>query len=50
MALKNFTPDQILKTEIGWCEPWIFEFNNKKLTNLEIIARPNAKSMSKLPN
>ena len=50
MALKNFTPDQILKTEIGWCEPWIFEFNNKKLTNLEIIARPNSKSMSKLPN
>jgi len=50
MALKNFTPDQILKTEIGWCEPLIFEFKDRTLTNLEIKARPNAKSMSKLPD
>ena len=50
MALKEFTPEEILKTEIGWCEPWIFEFENKKLINLEIKARPNSKSMSKLPN
>lgn len=50
MALKNFTPEQILKTEIGWCEPWIFEFEETILTNLEIKARPDAKSMSKLPD
>ncbi len=50
MALKNFTPKEILKTEIGWCEPWIFEFENKKLVSLEIKSRPNSKSMSKLPN
>lgn len=50
MALKNFTPKEILKTEIGWCEPWIFEFENKKLVNSEIKSRPNSKSMSKLPN
>ena len=50
MALKEFTPEEILKTEIGWCEPWIFEFKNEKLANLEIKARPNSKSMSKLPN
>ena len=50
MALKNFTPEQILKTEIGWCEPWIFEFEDKTLTKLEIKARPNVKSMSKLPD
>lgn len=50
MALKKFTPEEILKTEIGWCEPWIFEFENKKLVNLEIKSRPNSKSMSKLPN
>ena len=50
MALKEFTPEEILKTEIGWCEPWIFDFENKKLINLEIKARPNSKSMSKLPN
>ena len=50
MALKKFTPEEILKTEIGWCEPWIFEFEKEKLINLEIKARPNSKSMSKLPN
>ena len=50
MALKNFTPDEILKTEIGWCEPWIFNFKGEKLIDLEIKTRPNAKSMSKLPN
>jgi len=50
MALKEFTPEEILKTEIGWCEPWIFNFENEKLINLEIKARPNSKSMSKLPN
>ena len=50
MALKEFTPEEILKTEIGWCEPWIFEFEKEKLINLEIKARPNSKSMSKLPN
>ena len=50
MALKNFTPEEILKTEIGWCEPWIFNFEDGRLINLEIKARPNAKSMSKLPN
>ena len=50
MALKEFTPEEILKTEIGWCEPWIFNFENGKLINLEIKARPNSKSMSKLPN
>ena len=50
MALKKFTPEEILKTEIGWCEPWIFNFENEKLINLEIKARPNSKSMSKLPN
>tara|TARA_B100000965_G_scaffold376643_1_gene370106 strand:- start:12 stop:656 length:645 start_codon:yes stop_codon:yes gene_type:complete len=50
MALKKFTPEEILKTEIGWCEPWIFEFEKEKLIKLEIKARPNSKSMSKLPN
>ena len=50
MALKNFTPEEILKTEIGWCEPWIFNFRGEKLIDLEIKARPNEKSMSKLPD
>jgi 2,3-bisphosphoglycerate-dependent phosphoglycerate mutase len=50
MSLKNYTPEQILKTEIGWCEPWVFDFEEKRLTNLEIIPRPNIKSMSRLPD
>ena len=50
MAIKKFTPEEILRTEIGWCEPWIFEFEYKKLINLKIKTRPNSKSMSKLPN
>ena len=50
MSLKNYSPEQILKTEIGWCEPWIFTFKEENIINLEIIARPNSKSMSALPN
>ena len=50
MKLLNYTPDLILKTEIGWCEPWIFDFEDKKLVNLEIIPRPDIKSMSRLPD
>ena len=29
MSLKNYTPEQILKTEIGWCEPWVFDFEDE---------------------
>ena len=50
MSLKNYTPEEILKTEIGWCEPWVFDFEDKQLINLEIISRPNVKSMSHLPD
>jgi 2,3-bisphosphoglycerate-dependent phosphoglycerate mutase len=50
MALKKYSPDEILKTEIGWCEPWIFQFKNTTLSNLDIKSRPNSESMSKLPN
>jgi 2,3-bisphosphoglycerate-dependent phosphoglycerate mutase len=50
MSLQNYTPEQILKTEIGWCEPWIFHFDERKITNLEIIPRPGFKSMSGLPD
>ena len=47
MSLKNYTSEEILKTEIGWCEPWVFDFEDEKLMNLEIISRPNVKSMSR---
>lgn len=50
MHLQNYSPEQILKTEIGWCEPWVFSFENENITNLEIISRPGSKSMSRLPD
>ena len=50
MHLQDYTPEQILRTEIGWCEPWIFDFENGTVTNLEIVSRPNSKSMSQLPD
>ena len=50
MSLKNYTPEQILKTEIGWCEPWVFEFENNAVVNLDIVSRPRSKSMSRLPD
>ena len=50
MVLQDYTPEQILKTEIGWCEPWIFNFENGVVKNLEILARPDCKSMSQLPD
>ena len=34
--LLNLSEDEILKTEIGWCEPWIFKFDNLRLCNLSI--------------
>ena len=50
MVLQSYTPEQILKTEIGWCEPWIFNFENDVVKNLEILSRPDCKSMSRLPD
>jgi len=50
MHLLNITKKDILKTEIGWCEPWFFTFNNKgKTINLDIKANSNNKSNSFLP-
>ena len=50
MELKKFT---LVGSEMcirDRCEPWIFNFEKDVLINLEIKTRPNAKSMSKLPN
>jgi len=49
MYLLSISKEDILKTEIGWCEPWIFEFNtNGKVINLDIISLPNQNSNSHL--
>ena len=50
MHLLSISKEDILKTEIGWCEPWVFEFNEKgKVKNLIIKTIPNHKSNSYLP-
>ena len=50
MELLKFTPNEILKTEIGWCEPWIFTFNDDlKLSEFEILKDPSRESNSFLP-
>lgn len=50
MHLQGYNPEQILRTEIGWCEPWVFTFENENVINLEIVSRPGSKSMSRLPD
>ena len=50
MHLLSISKEDILKTEIGWCEPWIFKFDtNGKVINLDIISLPNQDSNSHLP-
>tara|TARA_Y100000768_G_scaffold182778_1_gene136965 strand:- start:270 stop:932 length:663 start_codon:yes stop_codon:yes gene_type:complete len=49
MEIFNLTPKQILRTEIGWCEPWILSFNDHgKLSNYQIIERESEPSKSHL--
>ena len=49
MYLHNLTREQILQTEIGWCEPWIYTFKNGERTGFKIIPRPGLRSKSYLP-
>ena len=49
MYLHNLNSIQILKTEIGWCEPWIYTFVNGEKKGFEIIPRQGVESMSYLP-
>ena len=49
MDIFNLTPKQILKTEIGWCEPWRISYNeNGKLSNYKIMSRVSEPSNSYL--
>ena len=51
MNLFKLTPNEILETEIGWCEPWIFTFNNEsEIVDFEILNIYANKSSSKLPS
>tara|TARA_B100000614_G_scaffold229787_1_gene222443 strand:+ start:284 stop:946 length:663 start_codon:yes stop_codon:yes gene_type:complete len=50
MHLLSISEENILKTEIGWCEPWIFTFTkNGIVNNLDILCSDNKKSDSFLP-
>jgi len=49
MNVLKYNPEQILKTEIGWCEPWILSFKSKKLIDLKILSRTGELSKSNLP-
>ena len=49
MEIFNLTSEQILKTEIGWCEPWIISFDDHgELSNYQIIKRSSEPSKSHL--
>ena len=42
MEIFNLSSEQILKTEIGWCEPWIISFDDHgELSNYQIIKKRN---------
>ena len=52
MKIFNYTPELILKTEIGWCEPWVMTFNeNKELEKFEIlkIKKESNSNVPKMP-
>ena len=49
MEIFKLTPIQILKTEIGWCEPWKITYNEDgSLADYTIIKRPSEPSNSHL--
>lgn len=50
MNLLELSPSEVLKTEIGWCEPWIFTFDgNDTISSFKILSRDSDKSMSSIP-
>ena len=49
MEIFDLSPSQILKTEIGWCEPWKITYNKEgKLSQYKIIDRESETSSSYL--
>ena len=49
MEIFCLRPEQILKTEIGWCEPWKITYNQSgELSSYKIIPRPSEPSDSHL--
>ena len=48
MYLHKLSNEQILKTEIGWCEPWVYKFDDGEIAEFNIISRPGFQSYSHL--
>jgi 2,3-bisphosphoglycerate-dependent phosphoglycerate mutase len=49
MYLLSISEEDILKTEIGWCEPWVFDLNeDQEVVSLDIM-HSSSKSDSHLP-
>ena len=49
MSILKLSPEEILKTEIGWCEPWKFCFDSSgNLSNYEIMPRESEPSKSSI--
>ncbi|MDC0145132.1 2,3-diphosphoglycerate-dependent phosphoglycerate mutase [bacterium] len=49
MYLLSISEEDILKTEIGWCEPWVFDLNeNQEVISLDIM-HSSSESDSHLP-
>ena len=49
MQLFDYSPDLILKTEIGWCEPWVIDFNDDKSIKNFNIMNIHRESKSNVP-
>ena len=49
MDIFDLSPEQILKTEIGWCEPWVISFDSSgEISQYQIITRGSEPSKSHL--
>ena len=49
MHLHGLSNKQILKTEVGWCEPWVYKYSDEIISNFSIISRPGVTSNSSIP-
>ncbi len=50
MELFNYNSDEILRTEVGWCEPLMYTFNdNFEVRDFKLMTRPSEPSKSHFP-
>ena len=50
MELLKYDANQIIKTEVGWCEPVIFSFDKRgNIKDFKLITRSSEKSKSNFP-